>query len=120
MLRAWALPYRRSWVKNLSYAEFSYNNSNKKSLEMALFEMLYGQRCHTPFFWSETGEWKVFGPDIFQEAEKQVRMVRENLRVAQSRKKSYTDHRRRELSFEVENFVYLKASPMRGLHHFKV
>jgi hypothetical protein len=29
-------------------------------------------------FWNETGERKVFGPNILQEAEKQVRMVREN------------------------------------------
>jgi hypothetical protein len=62
----------------------------------------------------------VFGPDNLQEAEKQVRMVRENLRVAQSRQKSYTDHRRRELSFEVRDFVYLEVSPMRGLRYFKV
>jgi hypothetical protein len=62
----------------------------------------------------------VFGPDILQEAEKQVRMVRENLRVAQLRQKSYADHRRRELSFEVGDFVCLKVSPMRGLRHFKV
>jgi hypothetical protein len=62
----------------------------------------------------------VFGPDILQEAEKQVRIVRENLRVAQSRQKSYADHRRRELSFEVGEFIYLKESLMRGLHHFKV
>jgi hypothetical protein len=47
-------------------------------------------------------------------------MVRENLHVTQSRQKSYADHRRRELSFEVGDFVYLKVSPMRGLHHFKV
>jgi hypothetical protein len=47
-------------------------------------------------------------------------MVRGNLRVVQSRQKSYTDHRRRELSFEVGDFIYLKLSPMRGLHHFKV
>jgi hypothetical protein len=87
---------------------------------MTPFEMLYGQRCQTPLFWSETGERKVFGLDILQEAEKQVRMVRENLRVAQSRQKSYTDHRRRELSFKVGDFVYLKVSHMRGLHHFKV
>jgi hypothetical protein len=68
---------------------------------MAPFEMLYGHRCRTPLFWNETGERKVFRPDILQEAEKQVRTVRENLRVAQSRKKSYADHRRRELSFDV-------------------
>jgi hypothetical protein len=38
----------------------------------------------------------------------------------QSRQKSYADHRRRGLSFEVEDFVYLKVSPMRGLRRFKV
>jgi hypothetical protein len=50
----------------------------------------------------------------------QVCMVRENLQVTQSRQKSYADHRRRELSFEVGDFVYLKVSPLRGLRHFKV
>jgi hypothetical protein len=120
MLRACALQYGRSWDKSLPYAEFSYNNSYQESLKIAPFEMLYGCRCRTPLFWSETGERKVFGPDILQEAEKQVRMVRENLRVAQSRQKSYVDHRRRELSFEIEDFVYLKVSPMRGLRCFKV
>jgi hypothetical protein len=47
-------------------------------------------------------------------------VVRENLRVAQSRHKSYADHRRRELSFKVGDFVYLKVSPMRDLRCFKV
>jgi hypothetical protein len=65
----------------MSYAEFSYNNSYQESMKMALFEMLYGRRCQTPLFWNESGEQKVFGPDILQKAEKQVRMVRENLRV---------------------------------------
>jgi hypothetical protein len=120
MLRACALQYGRSWDKSLPYEEFSYNNNYQESLKMAPFEMLYGQRCQTPLFWNETGEWKVFGPDILQEAEKQVRMVRVNLRVTQSRQKSYTDHRRRELSFEVGDFVYLKVSPMRGLRRLKV
>jgi hypothetical protein len=71
-------------------------------------------------FWNETGEQKVFGPDILEEAEKQVHMVKENLRVAQSRQKSYTDHRRRGQSFDVGDIVYLKESPMRGLRRFKV
>jgi hypothetical protein len=87
---------------------------------MVQFEMLYGRRCWTPLFWNETGEQKVFRPNILQEAEKQVHMVRENLRVAQLRQKSYANHRRRELTFEVGDFVYLKVSPMRGLRRFKV
>jgi hypothetical protein len=119
-LRACALQYGRSWDKSLSYAEFSNNDSYQESLKMAPFEILYGRRCQTPLFWNETGERKVFGPDVLEEAEKQVRMARENLRVAQSRQKSYADHRRRELIFEVGDFVYLKVSPMRGLRCFKV
>jgi hypothetical protein len=110
MLRACALQYERSWDNSLSYAEFSYNNSYQESLKMVLFEMLYGRTCQTPLFWSEIGERKVFGPDILQEAEKQVRMVRENLRITQSRQKSYADHRRRELSFKVGDFIYLTVS----------
>jgi transposase InsO family protein len=64
MLRACALQYGRSWDKSISYAEFSYNNSYQESLKMAPFEMLYGHRCLTPLFWSEAGEWKVFGLNI--------------------------------------------------------
>jgi hypothetical protein len=40
--------------------------------------------------------------------------------VAQSRQKSYVDTRRWELTFEEGEFVYLKVSPIRGLHRFKV
>jgi hypothetical protein len=85
MLRACTLQYGRSWDKSMPYADFSYNNSYQESLKMALFEMLYGHRCRTPLFWSEAREWMVFGPDILQEAEKQVHMVRENLRVPESK-----------------------------------
>jgi hypothetical protein len=49
-----------------------------------------------------------------------VQVVRENLKVAQSRQKSYADTRRRELTFEEGDYVYLKVSPIRGLHRFKV
>jgi hypothetical protein len=79
MLRVCALQFGRNWDKSLLYAEFSYNNSYQESLKMAPFEMLYGCRCRTMLFWNETGEHMVFRPDILQEAEKQVRMVREKL-----------------------------------------
>jgi hypothetical protein len=39
----------------------------------------------------------VFGPDILLEAEENIKMVRENLKIAQSRQRSYADRRRREL-----------------------
>jgi hypothetical protein len=120
MLRACALKDNQSWDKCLLYAKFSYNNSYLESIKMALFEFFYVIKCRTPLFWNEPGENQIFGPDILQEAERQVQMVRENLKRAQSRQKSYVDNRRREMRFQVGDFVYLKVSPMRGLHHFMI
>jgi hypothetical protein len=70
--------------------------------------------------WDQPGEKQVFGPDILLEAEESIRMVRKNLKIAQSRQRSYADTRRRELSFKVGDFVYLKVSPIRGVRRFRV
>ncbi|WVZ76042.1 hypothetical protein U9M48_024044 [Paspalum notatum var. saurae] len=82
MLRACAIQYRTSWDKSLPYAEFSYNNSYQASLKKSPFEALYGRRCRTPLFWNQTGEKQVFGPNLIRDAEQQIKMVCENLRVA--------------------------------------
>jgi hypothetical protein len=36
-------------------------------------------------------------------------MIRGNLKIAESRQKSYADKRRRDLLFEIGDFVYLKV-----------
>jgi hypothetical protein len=87
---------------------------------MSPFKVLYGRKCRTPLFWNEPLENQVFEPEILQEAKRQVQVVRENLQLAQSRQKSYADHKRRKLSFEVGDFVFLKVLPMRGLRCFKI
>jgi hypothetical protein len=84
MLRACALKYEKSWDKSLPYAEFSYNNSYQASIKMAPYEALYGCQCRTPLFWSQTGESQVFGPEVLKDVEKQVQMVHESLKVAQT------------------------------------
>jgi hypothetical protein len=62
----------------------------------------------------------VFGSEVLKDAKRQVQMIRKNLKIPQSRQKSYADKRRRDLSFEVSDFLYLKVSPMRGTRRFKV
>src|SRR4051812_44056026 len=89
MLRACALDYGSSWYDNLPYAEFSYNNSYQASIEMAPFEALYGKKRTTPLLWSGLGERNLFGPDIIQEAQEKVRLIKDRLNTAQSRQKSY-------------------------------
>ncbi|WVZ58913.1 hypothetical protein U9M48_009132 [Paspalum notatum var. saurae] len=62
----------------------------------------------------------IFGPDLVTQAEEQVKFIHSNLKRAQSRQKSYSDKRRRPLVFEVDDHVYLRVSPMKGVHRFGV
>ncbi|XP_074271163.1 uncharacterized protein LOC141595090 [Silene latifolia] len=48
----------------------------------------------------------------------QVRVIREKMRAAQDRQKSYTDLRRSDIEFAVGDKVLLKVSPMRGVMRF--
>jgi transposase InsO family protein len=99
MLRACVLQYDKNGDKCLLLAELSYNNSYQTSLKMAPFEALYGRRCRTPLSWSQTGERKVFGPNLVSEAEEKIKIIQANLRTTQSQQKSYADIRRRPLRF---------------------
>jgi hypothetical protein len=58
---------------------------------MSPFEALYGQSCRTPLNWSESGEYRYFGPDIVIEAEEKVKMIQERLQTAQLRQKHCAD-----------------------------
>ncbi|WMV47937.1 hypothetical protein MTR67_041322 [Solanum verrucosum] len=85
---------------------------------MAPYEALYGRRCRSPIGWFEVGEAWLIGLDLVHQAMEKVKVVQERLKTAQSHQKSYTDVRRRELEFEVHDWVYLKVSPMKGVMRF--
>jgi hypothetical protein len=121
MLRESILHIDKSWDKCLSsLAEFSYNNSYQASLKMALFDALYGRRCCTPLNWSEAGLRTLFGLELIKEAEERVQVIRENLKMAQMRQKSYHDKGTAPRHFEVGDYVYLKVSPTKGVQRFGV
>ena len=79
---------------------------------MAPFEVLYGRKCRTPLNWSETGERSLFGLDVINEAEEKVRIIRGNLKPAQSRQKSYYDKHHQEVHYEIGDKAYLRVSPL--------
>ena len=119
-MRACALDYGSSWDNNMPYAEFSYNNSYQASLKMAHFEALYGRRCRTPLSWDEVGDRQLFGPDLIKESEQKVKLIRDRLKVVQSRQKSYADSKCKETVYEVGDRAYLRVSPLRGTKRFGV
>jgi hypothetical protein len=77
MLKACVLDFGNSWSTHLPLADFAYNNSCQASIGMSPFEDLYDRRCRTPICWVETGEKKLLPPDLIQETEKKVHIVRE-------------------------------------------
>ncbi|KAK1564440.1 hypothetical protein Q3G72_003286 [Acer saccharum] len=66
----------------------------------------------------EVGERRLLGPELIQITVDKVKIIKERLRAAQSRQKSYADHRRRDLEFEAGDFVFLKVSPWKGVFRF--
>jgi hypothetical protein len=120
MLQACVLEFPQKWDECLPLAEFSYNNSYQESIKMAPFEALYGRRCRTPLNWSEPEERWFFRPNMVKETKEKVQRIIHNLKEAQARQKNYADKRRQPLVFQVNDHVYLKVSPMKGVNRFGV
>jgi hypothetical protein len=118
MLRACVLDLKGSWANHLCLVEFAYNNSFQSSIGMAPYEALYGRKCRSPICWDEVGVRKILGPEIIQRTCEKVDLIRERLRTAQSRQKSYADKRRKDLEFEVGDMVFLRVAPMKGVMRF--
>ncbi|WMV45565.1 hypothetical protein MTR67_038950 [Solanum verrucosum] len=85
---------------------------------MAPYEALYGRRCRSPIGWFKVGEAGLIRPDLVHQAMEKVKIIQERLKIVHSRQKSYTDIRRRDLEFEVDDWVYLKVSPIKGIMRF--
>ena len=82
---------------------------------MAPFEALYGRKCTSPLHWDEVGERVLLGPDLVQHAVDKIQLVKQRMKAAQDRYKSYADQRRRPLEFEVGDHVFLRVSPTKGV-----
>ncbi|KAI5337664.1 hypothetical protein L3X38_016935 [Prunus dulcis] len=118
MLRACALQFREDWDEKLPLMEFAYNNSYQASIRMSPFDALYGKQCRTSFYWDEVGENRLEVADDVERTKEQVKIIRERLKTAQDRQKSYADNRRKDLQFEVGDWVFLKLSPWKGVVRF--
>ena len=97
MLRCCTLDFEGSWDTYLPLAEFAYNNSYQTSIGMAPYEALYGRPCRTPLCWTELSKSKLIGPELVQQTEEKIRVIRNRLKAAQDRQKSYADLKRKDI-----------------------
>ncbi|KAJ9546706.1 hypothetical protein OSB04_019249 [Centaurea solstitialis] len=101
------------------------------SIEAAPNEILYGRKCMTPLCWNEVREKQLAELEIVQVTTNKIQQVMERLKVARDRQKSYTDKRRKDIEFQVGDYVMLKIierigavayrlelpDELRGVHH---
>ncbi|GJZ80806.1 putative reverse transcriptase domain-containing protein [Tanacetum coccineum] len=92
MLRACVMDFGGSWDTHLPLVEFSYNNSYHTSIKYAPFDALYERKCRSP--------------------------IKERLKTARCRQKSYADKRRKPLDIKVGDRVLLKVSPWKEVVRF--
>ncbi|GJX51114.1 putative reverse transcriptase domain-containing protein [Tanacetum coccineum] len=117
-LRAYVVDFGGSWDVHLPLAEFSYNNSYHSSIRCAPFEALYRRKCRSPILWAEIGESRLIGSELVQETMDKVVLIKEKLKAARDRQKSYVNNRRKPLEFEVGDQVLQKVSPWKGVIYF--
>ena len=102
----------------MPFVAFAYNNSFQSSILMAPCEALYGRKCRTILCWTELGEQRVLGPKLVLETEDKVRLIRDRLKAAFDRQKSYADLKRHEIKYYVGDFVFFKVSPWKEVLRF--
>ena len=56
------------------------------------------------------GERKLNSEELIKVTTEKIQIVKERLKVTQDRQKSYTDTRRKDLEFEVDDMVFLKVA----------
>ena len=65
------------------------------------------------------GERKLNSEELIKILTKKIQIVKERLKVAQDRQKSYVDTRRKDLEFEVDDMVFLKVAHWKGVIRFQ-
>lgn len=66
------MEFKDSWNADLPLVEFAYNNSFHSTIQMPLYEFLYGW---SPLFWDDVEE-PILGPYLVQEAGKRVAIIK--------------------------------------------
>nr|GFA73214.1 putative reverse transcriptase domain-containing protein [Tanacetum cinerariifolium] len=119
MLRVYVINFGGSWDVYLPLARFSYNSSYHSSIRCAPFEALYGKKCRSPVLWARIRESRLIGSELVQETTDKVVLIKEKLKAARDRQKSYADNRRKPLEFKVGDQVLLMVPPWKGVIRFR-
>ena len=112
-LRCFAGDQPRKWFEWIPWAEFSYNTSTHSSTKMTPFEAVYGIPPPRLLAYVPGTSHVQAVDEYLRDRDAILRELRHNLLLAQDRMKCQADQHRREASFLVGDYVYLKLQPYR-------
>ncbi|GJU53016.1 putative reverse transcriptase domain-containing protein [Tanacetum coccineum] len=75
-------------------------------------------KYRSPIMWAEVEEGQLIGPELVQETIEKISQIKDRLKAARNRQKSYANKRRKPLEFSVGDYVLLKVSPWKGVVRF--
>ena len=114
ILRAYCMREPSKWTRYLYLVEFAYNASFQRSIGMSPFKALYGQDCLTPLKWTDPLLKVQASKEMLDEMQQQTDLIRQEIKTAQDRQKSYADLKRSQRIFEVGDMVFLRVKPKRS------
>ncbi|KAJ0810360.1 putative nucleotidyltransferase, Ribonuclease H [Helianthus annuus] len=112
-LRCFVADYPKDWVRFLPWAEFWYNTSYHHSTKMTPFEVLYGRPPPTITRYIRDSTGSPLLAAQLRERDDLLLHLKANLSKAQATMKTAADKHRKDVSFEVGDWVYIKLQPYR-------
>ncbi|GJV98944.1 putative reverse transcriptase domain-containing protein [Tanacetum coccineum] len=88
------------------------------TIQSGIKGMILTSRQCRPFLWAEIRESSLIRPELVQDTTDKVVLIKEKLKAARDRQKSYANNRRKPLEFKVGDKVLLKVSPWKGVMCF--
>jgi hypothetical protein len=112
-LRCFTSQHPKQWESFLAWAEYWYNTSFHQSINTTPFQALYG-RAPPRLVNYLVGTSPVSEVDHnLQDRDELLRELKLHLHNSNNRMKQYADAKRREVHFQVNDWVYLKLQPYR-------
>uniref|UniRef100_A0A2N9FZS8 Reverse transcriptase n=1 Tax=Fagus sylvatica TaxID=28930 RepID=A0A2N9FZS8_FAGSY len=114
-LRCFVSHKQKQWSRWLHWAEYWYNTSYQTSTRMTPFEAVYGRPPPSVHCYERGSIAVAYVEDTLLARDVILRILKDNLVLAQNRQKVQADRHRREQEFVVDDWVYLKLQPFRQM-----
>ncbi|XP_052878226.1 uncharacterized protein LOC108466422 [Gossypium arboreum] len=107
------LQVKPMWVEQIKSKQFV-----DETLGARFRQVENEETCRTPTCWRELGERRILGPELVVDTEDKIKLIRDRLKEASDRQKSYANLQRREIEYAVGDLVFLKVSPWKKVLRF--